>query len=118
MTEKKDNLEYILSWVLLIGVATSAFLLLVGLLLLHLHPQPHPQNIFSLFQGHFHLNGYSLLALGLLLLLATPIMRVLFSLILFAKMRDFTYVFLTFIVLIVLIISIILGGLMKRSFGP
>lgn len=46
---------------------------------------------------------------GILLLIATPIARVCFSLLAFVRQRDITYIFLTLIVLTGLIISL-LGG--------
>jgi uncharacterized membrane protein len=44
--------------------------------------------------------------LGLLLLVATPVARVIFSVFAFARQRDFTYVVITLIVLGVLLFSL------------
>src|SRR5262245_56935614 len=50
--------------------------------------------------------GRGLIQLGLLLLIATPVARVAFSVFAFARERDFTYVLLTLIVFAVLIYSL------------
>jgi len=52
------------------------------------------------------LHRRALIQLGLLLLIATPIARVIFSVFAFAKQRDYTYVIVTLIVLGVLIYSL------------
>jgi uncharacterized membrane protein len=53
--------------------------------------------------------GRALIQLGLLLLIATPVLRVAFSIIAFARQRDFVYVLLPLIVLSVLIYSLFSG---------
>jgi uncharacterized membrane protein len=54
--------------------------------------------------------GRSLIQLGLLLLIGTPVARVVFSAVSFARQRDFLYVTFTLIVLAVLIYSLFLAG--------
>jgi uncharacterized membrane protein len=49
------------------------------------------------------LHSRGVIQLGLLLLVATPVARVIFSVYAFARQRDFTYVILTLIVLAVLL---------------
>jgi uncharacterized membrane protein len=56
----------------------------------------------------FH--GRGLIQLGLLLLIATPVARVLFSVFAFARERDFLYVLLTLLVLGVLLFSLFFAG--------
>lgn len=53
----------------------------------------------------FH--GRALIQLGLLFLIATPVARVLFSLIAFARQRDFMYTLVTATVLIILVHSLL-----------
>jgi uncharacterized membrane protein len=55
--------------------------------------------------------GRAIIQLGLLLLIATPVARVAFSVFAFARERDLTYVGLTLIVLTLLIYSFFVGGL-------
>jgi len=54
---------------------------------------------------------HSVIQLGLLLLIATPVARVAFCLLAFALQRDRTYVIVTLIVFAVLMCSLIGGGL-------
>jgi uncharacterized membrane protein len=56
------------------------------------------------------LDGPGLIQLGLLVLLATPLARVAFSVLAFALQRDRTYVVVTLIVLAVLLYSLAAGG--------
>ena len=56
--------------------------------------------------GIASLGGRSIIELGLLVLIATPIVRVALSVILFAKERDVTYVVVTVIVLATLLFSL------------
>jgi len=53
----------------------------------------------------------SIIQLGLLLLIATPVARVAFSVLAFAWQRDRTYVIVTLIVFAILIYSLTGGGL-------
>lgn len=55
-------------------------------------------------------SGEAIIQLGLLLLIATPIARVAFSVFAFAVQRDGLYVFVTLIVLSMLLFSLTAGG--------
>jgi uncharacterized membrane protein len=55
-------------------------------------------------------SGRGLIQLGLVLLIATPIARVIFSVFAFARQRDWTYVVITLIVLGVLAVSLVSGN--------
>jgi len=59
--------------------------------------------------GKFH--GRGLIQLGLLILIATPVARVLFSVVAFIYEKDWTYVAITMIVLALLCYSLFGGGL-------
>ena len=73
--------------------------------------QPSIDRIVSqIFRGAVDLRGRSIIQLGILLLIATPIARVAFSLVGFALERDRTYVIITAIVLAVLLFSLIHGA--------
>lgn len=52
----------------------------------------------------------ALIQLGLLLLIATPVARVAFTVLAFARERDWTYVALTLVVLVVLLYSMFWGA--------
>ena len=69
--------------------------------------EPHIlRNVFSITSSAWHLSGRSIIQFGIILLIATPIARVLFSLIAFYLERDWMYVFLTVIVFCILVYSI------------
>src|SRR5207253_1467848 len=57
-------------------------------------------------RGALELDERAIIQLGLLLLIATPVARVVFSALAFAWERDFTYVGLTLLVLAVLLYSL------------
>jgi uncharacterized membrane protein len=84
--------ETLLGRLLLAGVLSSSACLAVGLILSLIRVTPSIAN--------------ALLTLGLMLLMATPILRVVVSLVEYARMRDWFFVATTLIVLIVLFVTI------------
>jgi len=105
------------------GVLLSAAVVLAGAVIYLAHHAFEPAN-FSVFRGEaaalrslpaifagaLRLHGKSIIQFGLLLLIATPVARVVFSAIGFAIERDYLYVVLTLIVLAVLLYSLIGSG--------
>jgi uncharacterized membrane protein len=65
----------------------------------------------QILAGAVALRARSIIQLGLLILIATPIARVAFSFIGFALERDRSYLFITAIVLTILLYSLINGAL-------
>ena len=119
-----ERLEKIVGHILQIGViAAASIVLLGGILYLGRYGSVSPH--YGVFHGEpanlrslsgimksalsFHTRG--LIQLGVLLLIATPIARVVFSIIAFALQRDRTYILVTLIVLGVLSYSLFGGGL-------
>jgi len=116
------ELEDMLSINLRLGVLASAVLIALGLILVLagggsiLQPSSQflsyaaatsSQNVGlqQTLNGAAQLQGVSFIFLGLMVLIATPIMRVLLSLISFSSKRNWTYAVITFIVLVNLIVS-------------
>jgi uncharacterized membrane protein len=66
--------------------------------------------IAGIVHGAGHFSGRALIQMGLLLLIATPIARVLFSVIAFARQRDYIYVLFTLAVLAILTCSLVAGS--------
>lgn len=62
--------------------------------------------IGAIFRDGLDLHARGIIQLGLLLLIATPVARVLFTVIAFAYERDWTYVVITLIVLTLLLYSL------------
>ena len=69
-------------------------------------PLRQPAGIIS---QAFHFTGKGVIQLGILLLIATPISRVFFSVFAFFRQRDYLYVLITMIVLIILLFSLFIA---------
>lgn len=69
------------------------------------------RTIAGIVEDALSLSGRGVIQLGLLLLIATPILRVIFSVVAFALQRDFTYVLVTIVVLGILLYSLCGGAL-------
>ncbi len=113
------RVESIIGNILRDGVLFSSLVILAGGILFlsgHAGEVPH----YRLFRGEptdlrtipgilrdaFSLKSRGITQLGLLLLMATPIARVAFSIVAFALERDRMYVIITLIVLVILIYSL------------
>jgi uncharacterized membrane protein len=124
----------VIGWILRVGVTTSALLVVAGVALLfvtgstgyggsvgelsglvsysqHAGGQgaPFPTTPGEVAAGVAALRPYALIALGLLVLIATPVVRVAASVLLFFLERDQAYVCITLLVLLILIMSFLLG---------
>jgi len=113
------QIEQLLGTLLRTGVILAAVLVLAGgclYLARHGTEKPHlrefhgePADLCSvdgIVAAALVPRGRGIIQLGLLVLIATPVARVVFSVFAFARERDFTYVFLTLIVLGVLLYSL------------
>ncbi len=75
------------------------------------HGQPaYLRSLMGIITGALHGNALAIIQLGLLLLIATPVARVVFSVVEFALERDYLYVVISSIVLVVLLYSLIFHG--------
>ena len=118
-TEQIDiKIELILGNILRIGVIVSAIVVLFGAVLyLFSHGKAKPDyysfvsNPFSvddpigLLKNVFALKSLEIIKMGILLLVGTPILRVIISVIAFIYEKDLMYVIFTLMVLVVLIYS-------------
>ena len=114
------EVEQIVGQLLRAGVLLAAFVVLSGGVLF-LAKNAHERrdyrefhgvsaslkSISGVVSGAGHLDPESVIQLGLLLLIATPMARVVFSVVAFGLERDWLYVALTMIVLGVLIFSLL-----------
>ena len=112
--------EQFLGTLLRTGVILSAILVFAGAMVyLVRHGGEEPEwrlfhgepvelrNVEGIIDAALSLRGRGIIQLGLLVLIATPVARVAFSVIAFARERDWTYVVLTLIVLSVLLYSLL-----------
>ncbi|HKD76236.1 MAG TPA: TSUP family transporter, partial [Ktedonobacterales bacterium] len=105
--------EHIISWVLRGGVLLSAGVIILGLALFaaegaRVHAFPH--TLPAVMHGVTHGDPLSIVVLGLLLLLCTPVLRVAVSIIAFALEGDRRYVAITSLVLALLLLSMTVLG--------
>ena len=119
--------EILISRLLRIGVAASAALVVIGVLLLFEHHPTYrsshtelanltsasvayPHRVRDVLASAFGGHGQGIAMLGLLLLIATPVARVLVSIFIFARARDGRFMLITATVLLLLIASFVLGA--------
>ena len=113
-------MEITISRMLRAGVSLAAFVVLVGEILYlwqahgvrtdygYFHGVPTPVDHFGpVLEGIRHLDSRSIIRLGILLLIATPIVRVAFCLYSFAMQRDKLYIPISATVLAVLLYSLL-----------
>lgn len=111
-SEEQIRFDESLHKLLLIGLYLSVALILFGLGLALFTHQNVPDTVFpmqSLFTGLLSLNAGSYLSLGLLVLIATPIIRVITSFISFLVEKDWRFAAITLVVLVTVLVSIFLG---------
>jgi uncharacterized membrane protein len=114
------QLDIRISLLLRTGVLTSAFVILAGgilYLLRHAHDAthyktfhgvpPHLHSLSGIVTAALHGDSLAIIQFGILLLIATPVARVVFSVVAFLLERDFLYVVISTIVLLVLLYSLI-----------
>ena len=123
---KARQVELLISNLLRIGVLVSLILIVAGMILTFAHHHDYfdhppavqrhatpgagfPHTLRDVYAGLKDLRGQSVIIVGLLLLIATPVMRVAVSILGFAYERDFVYVAITCTVLILLIVSFVIG---------
>lgn len=108
----------IIGWVLQGGVMLSAAVMLLGILLLPTRPGgfsaqrllTFPETFAQVGQEVLLLHPQAVIALGLLLLVATPIVRVAVSMVTFALARDRLYTVITCVVLALLLFGLFFLG--------
>jgi uncharacterized membrane protein len=114
--------EQLVGRLLQIGVLISALVTLIGgamLLARHGHEVPlyspfrgEPEGLSTLtgiVRGAMAMDARSIIQFGLVMLIATPVLRVAFTLVAFAMQRDRKYVFITAIVLTLLLYGLVFG---------
>lgn len=79
--------------------------------LIQYHPDhpPFPNSLSEVFSGALALKPYAIISLGLLVLIAIPVMRVAVSIIAFGLERDWLYVLITAFVFAMLMLSFAIG---------
>jgi uncharacterized membrane protein len=119
---KDTDIQVIIGWILRAGIVISMTVVLIGgLIYLYRHGNTiadyrtfngipdfikTPSGIIN---GVITFRGRAIIQAGIIMLIATPIIRVLFSAIGFLFEKDYKYTFITLVVLLI-IVSSMLGG--------
>lgn len=119
-----ESMNLVIGRVLRYGVLISGIIILLGTIslaassglsdtagvLVYNENVPHDRldvSLASIFHGLVTLSAFSWIELGVIVLIATPVARVIISVFLFAAERDRLYVFVTAVVLILLLFSML-----------
>ena len=125
-TIQREKIETLLGNLLRLGVVLSLITMLTGLVLLFIQNpgyfhdtipaadiigtgKDYPHTPLAVIAGAIRFDGPSMIMLGVFLLIATPVMRVLTASIAFAMQRDWVFTLITTAVLTVLVIAFLLG---------
>lgn len=109
---RTHDLNEVVHHVLVFGLALSTGLIVVGLGLDLLDQKPVPADVPGVLEAvrrTVALRPSGFLTLGLLVLVATPVLRVIGSTLAFVYERDWRYAAITFLVLVVVSLSLVLG---------
>lgn len=119
---KDTDMQLIIGWILRIGVTASMAIVVVGgILFIYRHGASLPDyrtfrrvpdfisSPMGVIEGVIHFKGQAIIQLGITLLIATPVLRVIFSAIGFVLERDSLYTFISLLVLLIIIMSAITG---------
>jgi len=120
---KDKKLDHIIGAILQYGVIAAGLLVFAGgvLYLINQGGAPADYTTFQSSRAELHsvsavaaraghLDGRAVIQLGLLVLIATPVTRVIFSVFAFSAQRDWLYVFFTLVVLAILMYSLFGGA--------
>lgn len=121
--ESAGQLERVLGVLLRSGVLLAAFVVAIGAVLFLLHhgfqqpdystfhaQPPELRSVGAIVVAASKLDALAVTQFGLLLLIATPIARVVFSLVGFIVQRDWMYIVVTALVLALLLFGLFGGG--------
>ena len=107
-----DPIERMVNRILMVGVALAVALMAAGLVLGVIDGEGLPAHVVSLADLPSLLGALdpaAYLSLGLMVLIATPFVRVAGSIVAFAREHDRRYVLITAVVLAVMCVSVVLG---------
>jgi uncharacterized membrane protein len=124
MSKPSDHdLDISIAIMLGVGVSLAAAVVFTGGILLFLHPAAPPgtfthfhpaspglRTLGGILQGAIRFEPASVVQLGLLVLIATPVARVFFCVVGFARQRDQLYVAISSTVLLILLYSLSYGA--------
>lgn len=113
---KVEDTELLISQTLRLGVALSAIITGIGLLMLLVtgnsgYPEGYfPTSLLQIFSGCISLKPYAVILTGLFILILTPVLRVGISILTFIREKDYMYAKITLLVFLILIVSFFMGA--------
>ena len=126
VSERERNIELLISNLLRGGVITSLIFILLGTLISFIHHPAYltsssalasltepggtfPRTLADFEKGLLNLRGQTIVSIGLIILVATPVMRVAISIFGFIFQGNKIFTLITMLVLFLLLLSFILG---------
>ncbi|MGR3742469.1 DUF1634 domain-containing protein [Companilactobacillus sp. DQM5] len=109
------KIEIVIGKILRLGVMISVAVILIGIVMYLINngsgysQDTFPITLTEIIKGVFNGKSYAIMMLGLLLLIFTPVLRVIVSIYAFAKEKDIMYTVITIIVLLILIVAMTIG---------
>lgn len=110
---KKDLLNVLIQYALMLGLGLSLLFMVVGAVLLPFHPvaaSTHALFGRQVFNGLLDLNPLSFLSLGIILLMITPALRVLVAGIGYLIEKDMAFAAVSLGVFAILVLSVLVGA--------
>ena len=112
--KKEKDITITISNILKAGVYFSSFLILVGIILTFISDTGRNLSIErytfqEMITGLFKFDHYSYMMFGIFVLILTPVLRILGLLVVYLKEKDYKFVRICIIVLLILCISLVLG---------
>ena len=112
--KREKDITITISNILKAGVYFSSFLILVGIILTFVSDTSCNLSIErytfqEMITGLFKFDNYSYLMFGIFVLILTPVLRILGLLVIYFKEKDYKFVRICIIVLLILCISLTLG---------
>jgi uncharacterized membrane protein len=111
-TNKEHQIDHLIHYTLLAGASMSALLLLAGLFIVLVRGTPRPEAVpplSEILRQAFMANGVDLIYLGLLLLMITPIARVMMLVYGYARIGWWRFALISLLVLLLLGTGFALG---------
>ena len=119
---RDKDIEFQMGILLLTGVMISGIIVLIGGIIylyennyltnnynIFIGAPERLRNLYDIIKGAFQFKGRALIQFGMVILIATPVVRVAFAIVGFFKEGDKLYTFISTIVLIILLLSLICG---------
>ena len=112
--KKEKDITITISNILKVGVYFSSILILVGIILTFISDTGKNLSIErytfqEMITGLFRFDHYSYMMFGIFVLILTPVLRILGLLVVYLKEKDYKFVRICIIVLLILCISLALG---------